>query len=888
MPGRAMQRLPLPSSPEAGPPHNLPTPPTPLVGREQELAATMRLLESGVRLLTVTGPPGVGKTRLALAAATAVRPHYAHGAWFVNLAAVRSAASIPMSVLAALGVTSAESAPPAEALVDRLGGRRLLLLLDNLEHLLPAVADLVAMLVAAPEIVVLATSREPLRLRAEQAFPLSPLPLPERPGASDPSALARVPSVALFVQRALAVDPGFALTASNGAAVADLCVRLDGLLLAIELAASRSAILPPPAMVARLERRLPLPAGGPRDQPDRHRTLDAAIAWSHDLLSAEERSLFRRFSVFAGGCTLGAAEAVGGDDGAAGPDGTGDDPVSLLLAAVPLSPAVPSVLDRVAALVEHSLLLREEEPGARAAAGPRFRMLETIRAYAAARLATSGEEAAVRGRHAAFFLRVAEAAEPMLLGADQAAWLNRLAAEYDNLRAALTWATGDGAGRPAEDADPLSAPAGEGPPPGEVGLRLAGALQRYWYLRGDVAEGRRWLEVALARAPDRTGARAKALTGLARLVSRQGDYALADALLEESEAISREQGDEPAVAASRLVRALSVEHRGGDYLAAGALAAESEAAFRRAGNGWGEAMALWCRGLATLQYDAEAAAPLLAASVDRLRSVGDPSALAWGSIALGEMAAARGEVVRAGDLFREAATIGREIGNPILRAFALQNLGFLALGQDEPERAARCFAEALALHRDLGDRGEMGQCLAGAAGAAARLGCPERAARLFGAAAALLDLTGAIPDRREQALHEAHRATVRAALGEPSFGAAWEAGRALSPEEAALVVADLVAERARPSPLAAAPASPLPPTPLDAAGDPLTQREREILGLVAEGLSNREIADRLTISPRTVENHLAAVYNKLGVASRTAAVRKGVPAAAPAANPATG
>jgi DNA-binding CsgD family transcriptional regulator len=533
----------------------------------------------------------------------------------------------------------------------------------------------------------------------------------------------------------------------------------------------------------------------------------------------------------------------------------------------------------MAALVEHSLLVRDEEPAPRAASGPRFRMLETIRAYAAERLATSGEEAVVRAAHAVFYLRFAEAAEPMLLAAEQSAWLARLAAEYDNLRAALAWATGELGGRGhAANGNGSPPPSPHDPAAEDLGLRLAGALQRFWYLRGDVGEGRRWLEIVLERSPVRSPARAKALTGLARLVSRQGDYALADTLLEESLAISREHGDAAAVAAGRLARALSVEHRGGDYAAAVALAAESEAEFRSVGHRWGEAMALWCRGLALLQLDPEAAASLLAESVARLRRVGDPSALGWGSIALGEIAVVQGDAERAATRFREASVIGREIGNPILLAFALQDLGFLALDQDEPHRAAGCFAEAAAHHRDLGDRGELGQCLAGAAVAAAQLRCPERAARLFGAATALLEATGAVPEPPRQALQDAHLAAVRATLGESSFGAAWESGRALAADAAAQEVAEIAASHPlspRHGAAAVALASRPAPTP-DLPSDPLTVREREIVALVAEGLANREIAERLSISPRTVENHLAAVYDKLGVTSRTAAVRVAV------------
>jgi predicted ATPase len=448
-------------------PHNLPLQPTSFVGREAELAAVRELLARH-RLVTLTGPGGTGKTRLALQVAADVLPEYPDGVWLAELAGLADPALVPPAVAAAAGVREAPGWPVLAALTEALRPRRVLLLLENCEHLVEACARLAeALLRACPDVRLLATSREPLRLSGEQAFPVPPLALPAAGARAAAEALARYAAVALFVERAASVRPGFALTGANAAAVAAICARLDGLPLALELAAARSRLLPPAALLARLEggpagTPLRLLSGGARDLPARQQTLRGAITWSHDLLAPDEQRLFRRFGVFAGGCALEAAEAVCGPDGDPGTD--------------PLAP-----LDGLASLVDKSLLRQEEQPDG----APRLAMLETVREYALERLAASGEAPAIGRRHAAYYLALAEQAEPHLQmsdqvaelgGAREAAWLERLEAEHANLRAALRWWE-------ARASRARASPGDRGPWGGWSG----------WSRRGHRREGRGWL-----------------------------------------------------------------------------------------------------------------------------------------------------------------------------------------------------------------------------------------------------------------------------------------------------------------------------------------------------------------------------------------------------------
>src|SRR5215212_5239081 len=488
--------------------HNLPPQLTPFIGREALVAEICgRLEQPGVRLLTLTGPGGAGKTRLALHVAAELVEAYADGVWFVPLAPVASATLVAATIAGALGIRETATDSIEATLRTYLRPRRLLLVLDNFEHVVdasPLVADLLA---NCPDIQVLATSRAPLHISGEHELPVPSLELPSlaRPLCLD-DALASE-AVRLFVDRARAVQSHFELTEENAETVVAICRRLDGLPLAIELAASRVRLLPPKAILVRLDSRLTLLTGGGRDRPERQQTLRGAIAWSHDLLDRSQQILFRRLAVFAGGWTLDAADAV---------VGFGTDP------------PIP-VFEGLDALHDSSLIRLQESSDGDAAAHPRFAMLQTIHEFATEQLVASGELAQVQENHAAWFLDLAIEAEPHLSGPSAVSWLDRLESEHDNLRAALDWLRSQGEG--------------------ERAATLAAALWRAWWLRGNVAEGRDQLEAALAVDGSTTSAaRAAALDGAGLLAETQGDYDRAEALHREALTLSRERGDTTGVA----------------------------------------------------------------------------------------------------------------------------------------------------------------------------------------------------------------------------------------------------------------------------------------------------------------------------------------------------
>jgi len=671
-------------------PHNLPTQATPFLGREREVAEVVALLRSSdARLVTLTGPGGTGKTRLALQAAAELLDAFPDGVFFVPLAALRDPELVPSAIASALGLRDQAGQTPAQVVRETLAGKRLLLVLDNVEQVATSAPFVGELLAAARDLEVLATSRLPLRLRAEHEYPVTPLALPPASG-TPPEQLLQYEAVRLFVERAQAVRAGFTLTPEIAPAVAEITRRLDGLPLAIELAAARVRLLPPAALLARLEKRLPLLTGGPRDAPARQQTLRDAIAWSYDLLAAGEQALFRRLSIFAGGFSLEAAEAV------ANPG------------------AELNVLDGLDRLSEHSLL----RPVAGTEGEPRFVMLETIREYGLEQLAQSGEAEATRRAHTTFFLALVEEAEPKLTSPEQLVWLERLEAEHDNLLAALSRAV-------ISDA--------------QVALRLVWGLAWFWYFRGNLREGRAWLERALAASGDPGPLHAGAFAATGRLARHLGDYGGAITLLERSLELARSFQD-------RRAEALALHELGalaglaeGDAAREVALTEASLALWRELGDSWGTARTLNNLGYeAYLQGDLDRAVSLLDEGVVLARAAGDRLVLGYIVDSRGVVAEAQGELERATDLYREALTVAQQVSAPLVEAFALSSL----------------------------------------AGMAARQGQPARAARMWGAASALRDAIGMRLPLEEEERFAGPVAAVRELLGEDAYAAAWEEGRA--------------------------------------------------------------------------------------------------------------
>jgi predicted ATPase/Tfp pilus assembly protein PilF len=718
-----------------------PVPPNPLLGRERDVAEVRaRLQEPGVRLLTLTGPGGVGKTRLALAAAQTALGLLPAGVWLVPLASVADPARLPSTVATALALHEEPGRPLLATLTDHLRDKHLLLVLDNCEHLLDACADLVgALLGACPQLRQLATSRERLQVNGESVYGVLPLsfPDPHRPPPVD--LLDGYEAVGLFVARARAQRPEFALTAHNARAVARVCARLDGLPLAIELAAARVNSLSVEAIAARLDERFRLLTGGPRDMAERQRTLRATMDWSWDLLEEEERALLRQLSVFAGGWTLQAAQAVG----------AGDDPDRGW-----------AVLDLLEDLATKSLVGLDAS-GDEA----RYGLLETVRAYAAERLSDTGEGVAARDRHLDWCLALAEEAAPYLRGLEQASWMQRLEREHENLCAALAWAQQSG--------------------DGERMLRLAVALSWFWLMRGYLSEGLGWLEDALAAAGTAPAAlRAAALNGAGNLLVERGEYGQAGARYEASLELRRELGDKRGIASSLTNLGVATDRQGA-YGRAVALLEEALALARELGEAVLIARTLGNLGtvLGHLGQDAHEAARYEEA-LALFRALGDEHGIAVALDNLGLGSFRQGQYERAKALHAEALALFRLLGDQHGVAGTLINLGAVAEGQGELARAADLCAESLRLSRNIGAREQAVEGLELALLVTAAQGHARHAARLGGAATSLREVLSVPPrpdqrDRQAQAMQ-----AIRSRLSEEDLAIAWAEGRLMDEEEA--------------------------------------------------------------------------------------------------------
>jgi predicted ATPase/DNA-binding SARP family transcriptional activator len=684
---------------------NLPVPPSRLIGRDLELVAVTALLRKpDVRLVTLTGPGGTGKTRLAIAAGEELRQDFEDGVFFVDLSSLDDPELVPATIASVLGVEESSGPVIEQNLRDALRERQLLLVLDNLERVDAAGRLISELLAVARWVNVLATSRTTLRLSGEHEYPVPPLPVP-RPGESrDVEALSRNAAVELFLARARAARHDFALTSANSAAIAEICLALDGLPLALELAAARTKVLAPDELLARLERRLDVLTAGPRDVPERQQTLRAAIDWSYHLLDQRTQELFASSAVFAGGFMLEAAAAVCDAD-----------------------------VDRVAALVDHNMLRREEAPDS-----VRFRMLETIREYALERLAESAREDEVHRTHAEYFLALAELGEPELLGPDAASWLERLEREHDNFRTALSWARTAGQT--------------------ELELRLASALQVFWRLRGHLHEGRRRLEAALERGDDATPAvRAKALHAVGILVARQGGHVRARKLFEDALALFGEAGD--ALRASRTLAELGA--------------------------------------LAILAADYERATGLYEEAIPAFRGTGDRRALTVALGNLASVANLRADYDQARTLGEEALSLARDHGAKDSVALLLHNLARTALAQQRPDDAGRLFVESLALGEELGYRENFAYCVEGCGELAAARGEPQTAARLLGAAIGMFEGLGVPLEQGERESYERTVERLTAQLGEAAFAMLETAGRELPLEQAVREAASIAEAASR-------------------------------------------------------------------------------------------
>ena len=777
--------------PPAGRAPDLSTEASRIVDRKEDVDAIASILLTGeVRLLTLTGPAGVGKTRLAREVARNVTAHFPHGVVFVDLSPVRDSDLVVPTIGLQLGLHDAGTQSLTDRLRSYLSERKMLLILDNLEQALPADVGLEELLAAAPRLVLLTTSRESLRLLWEQLYHVPPLALPDPDHLPDLEELSQIPSVALFLRRARMSDPRFRLTNQNAKATAELMVRLDGLPLAILLAASRIQLLSPQMLLERLSERLSLLRWEAQDLPERQHTLRTAIAWSYDLLTPPEQMLFGCLGVFVGDFTLEAAEAVAG---AVGPE-AGD------------------VLEGLGSLVDKSLVQRDDD----GQGGYRFNLLESARDFALECLSAAGGLDAAKRSHALYFLALAQRAEPDLTGPAQRAWFFRLEDTNDNLRAALQWLL---------DNDD-----------GELALCLASALSHFWEIRGYLAEGRRWLEAALARASTANPAlRSRALIGLGAVLAMSVDQAGTKGIVEAAHAeevltegmdLARSIGDTVCIArALTFLGTLTLQT--GDWDRGRALLQEAQTYFEDAGHDREIIQALLPRGvIAFLQGQDEEAIQLMDEILSRYGDVGDD----WGrGVAL---LFSMSVIARRGDLSR-AVAMGKEV-----------------------------LAITVTSHSDR----LLYLSAAGTAWLARDYDQPERLARLVSAAESMYQATGLVASVADEIYLATTREHLQACMTREDLDAAKRAAHDLPFEQVATLIAEVLE--------GAIPAGPHQEAAhqKDDSGITLSARELDVLRLVAEGFSNKQIAHDLIIAESTVRYHLTSIFNKLGVDTRTHAV----------------